>query len=218
MLKKTVLTIIDVVSTMIIVLAIAMLLVVVMTKKGEAPDVGGYSAFRVLTGSMAPEYPVDCMVVVKRQGIDKINVGDVISFYSGDEDISGMVNTHRVISEEVIDGQRVLHTKGDANPIPDDAIVTDDLLIGKVIFKSVFIGKLVRLAANPIIFIPFIVVPLAIMLIANVLDTIRATKELTQEEMAETKKLKEEPAETEKLKEELAETRAKLREELREEH
>ena len=183
MLKKVLLTIVDVISTLIIVLAIAMLLIVVLTKKGEAPNIGGYSTFRILTGSMEPEYPVDAMVVVKRVGLDEINVGDVISFYSSDEEIDGMVNTHRVISDEIIEGQRVLHTKGDANAIADDAVVTANMLIGKVVYKSVLIGKLVRLAANPLVFIPFIIIPLIIMLLANILDTVKATKEIMDEEL-----------------------------------
>ena len=47
------------------------------------------------------------------------------------------------------------------------------------------IGKLSRLAANPLIFIPMILVPLALILIRNVVSTVSVAGKIAKEEEEE---------------------------------
>ena len=80
--------------------------------------------------------------------------GDVISFYSTDPALEGAVNTHRVVSISQDGDSYIYTTKGDANNAADLYDAQSRYLIGKVIWSSLFLGKLSRLAANPLIFIP----------------------------------------------------------------
>lgn len=184
MVKKIISWIINTISILMILLSLSVLLTVVFTAKGSAPSYFGYSVFRVLTGSMEPTIPVDTMCVVKLCKTDAINEGDVISFYTQEPEIYGSVVTHRAIEITTdADGNRSITTKGDANPVADEYLVTDEYMVGKVIWTSRFWGKLVRLAANPIIFVLFILVPMLIILGSNIITTVKTAKELEKEEI-----------------------------------
>lgn len=182
MIKKTFLNIVNVLSVLLILGAIMILLTVVMTKSGEAPNIFGYSVFRVLSGSMEPAIRTDSLVVVQRTEAENIREGDVISFYSRDPSLEGFVNTHRVVGVENSNGEITFTTRGDANQIADRYPVTSKDLIGKVVFVSLFLGKFVRLLSNPLIFLPLIVIPLAVILLSNLIRTIKVTRKLVREE------------------------------------
>lgn len=182
MAKKVFLQIINILSVVIIALALFVLLSVVLTRRGDTPNVLGFSAFRVVSGSMRPELQEDDLIVIKRVAPDKIAVGDIISFYSPDPELRGAVNTHRVTAVEEEGGQYVFTTKGDANVIEDKYGVRGDEVLGKVVLVSALLGKLSRLAANPLVFIPLILVPLLAILLTNLVRTVRLAKEAAQEE------------------------------------
>lgn len=182
MIKKILLNIVNVLSVLLILGAIMILLTVVMTKSGEAPNIFGYSVFRVLSGSMEPAIRTDSLVVVQRTEAENIREGDVISFYSRDPSLEGFVNTHRVVGVENSNGEIIFTTRGDANQIADRYPVTSEDLIGKVVFVSLFLGKFVRLLSNPLIFLPLIVIPLAVILLSNLIRTVKVTRKLVREE------------------------------------
>lgn len=71
------------------------------------------------------------------------------------------------------DGSYLYRTKGDANNVEDAYEVHSSYLLGKVVGSSLLLGKLSRLAANPLIFVPVILVPLFVILLTNLLRTIR---------------------------------------------
>ena len=174
--------IVNILSVIIIASAVIILLTVVLTKSGEAPNVFGYSAFRVLTGSMEPAIETDSLTLVRRIAPSEVKKDDIISFYSKDPSHGGAVNTHRVISVEQ-DGELWYYTtKGDANQIADKYIVTSNELIGKVIFTSHPLGIFVRLLANPLIFIPVILIPLFVILLSNLIRTVRLAQKMAKEE------------------------------------
>ena len=182
MIKKGILALIDFLSVAIIAAAVAVLCIVLMTKPGKAPSVLGYTVLRVTTGSMAPTYDVDTLLVVKKTEPEKIREGDVISFYSMDPALDGAVNTHRVVAVEN-EGEGCLYkTKGDANNVADAYEVPSEYLLGKVIWSSLILGKLSRLAANPLIFIPVILVPLSVILLGNLIHTVKLAKKISKEE------------------------------------
>lgn len=182
MIKKTILTIANALSVLLILGAIIILLTVVMTKSGEAPNIFGYSVFRVLSGSMEPAIRTDSLVLVKRTEAENIREGDMISFYSQDPSLEGFVNTHRVVAVENSNGDISFTTKGDANQIADRYPVASKDLIGKVVFVSLLLGKFVRLLSNPLIFLPLIVLPLAVILLSNLIRTIKVTRKIVREE------------------------------------
>ena len=182
MMKKIVCALINILSVMIIVAAVFILCIVLMTKPGKPPNIFGYTALRIATGSMEPTYDVDTMILVKATDPSEIRAGDVISFYSSDPALDGAVNTHRVVKVTKDENNYIYATQGDANNVPDMYDVNSKYLIGKVVASSLIIGKISRLCANPLIFIPVILIPLAIMLITNIVHTYRLAKKIAKEE------------------------------------
>ncbi|MBQ2100228.1 MAG: signal peptidase I [Lachnospiraceae bacterium] len=180
--KNILLKLTNVISVLIIVVSIAALLTVVLAKPGEAPNFFGYSLFRVMTGSMEPTIYTDSLIVVKRTNLQDLKEGDIITFYSRDPSLMGEPNTHRIIRFEEKDGKQLIYTKGDANNIEDRYPAHEEDLIGKVTFASKGLGKFVRFISNPVIFIPLIIIPLAIMLIRSIWDGFSAAKNLAKEE------------------------------------
>jgi len=147
---------------------------------------------------MEPSIPTDSVILVRKTDPSLVKVDDVISFYSSDPDLRGAVNTHRVISIEQNNGIYIFHTKGDANLVVDEYTVPSTDLIGVVVFSSLFLGRIIRLLSNPIVFIPIIMVPLLLLLIMNLFKTIRLAKAAAAEE--EQKQMAEIKAELERRK------------------
>lgn len=149
MVKKFLYTLINTVSLLIIVAAVAVLVLVLFTPSGQAPQVLGYTMLRVTTGSMEPTYAIDTLIVVKKEAPSAIQEGDIISFYSSDPALDGAVNTHRVTAAEAQpDGSYLYRTKGDANNVEDAYEVHSNYLLGKVVGSSLLLGKLSRLAGK----------------------------------------------------------------------
>lgn len=182
MIKKIFLTLINTISVLIIAAAVVILCLVVFTKQGEVPSIGGYTVFRITTGSMKPSYDTDTLILVKKTDPSEIQVGDVISFYSSDPALEGAVNTHRVTKIEQDGTEWKYTTKGDANNVPDQYGTDSEALIGKVVASSLILGKLARLVSNPLIFIPVILIPLAVILISNMISTVRLAGKIARDE------------------------------------
>ena len=182
MIKKFFLTLINILSVLVIAAAVVVLCLVVFTKQGETPSLGGYTVFRITTGSMKPAYDVDTLILVKKTDPSEIQVGDVISFYSADPALDGAVNTHRVIAVEQDGEEWNYTTQGDANNTPDQYGTDSRALIGKVVASSLVLGKLARLVSNPLIFIPIILLPLAVILITNLVRTVSLAKKIAKDE------------------------------------
>ena len=124
----------------------------------------------------------ESLILVKKTDPSQIQVGDVISFYSADPALDGAVNTHRVIAIEQDGTEWKYTTQGDANNIPDQYGTDSEALIGKVVASSLALGKLARLVANPLVFIPVILIPLAVILISNLVRTIRLAGKIAKDE------------------------------------
>lgn len=174
--------IINAISVCIIICAVIVLLTVLLTDSGKAPSIMGYSLFSVATGSMEPTIESNSLILVKQVEPEELMVGDIISFYSKDPSLDGAVNTHRIVAIEQDDEHYYFTTKGDANNVNDQYTTMEDDLVGKVIKYSYKAGVAVHLLSNPLIFIPIIIVPLAIMLIANLCQTVKLAKQIAKEE------------------------------------
>lgn len=96
----------------------------------------GYSAFRVVTGSMEPTLGVGEALICRRTPIEQIKAGDIICYLSDAGQTRGAVITHRVIALSEEEGQPLLTTRGDANLVSDADPVGADALIGRVVWHS----------------------------------------------------------------------------------
>ena len=148
--------------------------------------VGGFGFARVVTGSMEPEIPTGSFIVVKETPIAELSVSDIIMFFSDDPTVpEGVPVTHRIESSAT-DGQghRVFITKGDANEITDPYPVQEDKVIGRVIWHSPFLGKLVDFSQKPIVF-PVLIAILLVDLAMNIVIVSSQAKALKEEQNEE---------------------------------
>ena len=182
MIQKIILHLVNLVSVITIAAAVVVLCIVLLTRPGEAPSIAGYTLFRITTGSMEPTYPVDTLILVKKTDPSQIQKGDVISFYSSDPALGGAVNTHRVTGVQTDGTHWSYKTKGDANNVEDTYGTGETELIGKVTGSSLFLGKLARLIVNPLLFIPVILIPLAVMLVGKTIKTVKLAKQIAEDE------------------------------------
>lgn len=183
--------VLNIISVLIIVLAVAILLSAIFTRGEDTPSVMGYSFMKVLTGSMEPEIPTDSIVVTKEVDTATIKVGDVITYKSNDPQMRGVPVTHRVT--EVDPAQGTFITKGDANVLEDKEPVLAQNVIGKVVFSSHILGVLIILISKPYVFFPLVIIPLLIIVIGNMRNTVRTARKIAKEEEEEAvKKMMEE--------------------------
>ena len=130
---------------------------------GKVPSVFGFSVLQVSSGSMEPEYMTGSVVIVRETDVRELKVGDVISFYSMDQTISGKVNTHRIIKiDYMIDGDEpIFTTQGDRNDLPDKDKVHVANVIGKVVYDlGTVSGSVISVLKNPNVIFFVIVLPL----------------------------------------------------------
>lgn len=109
--------------------------VMVSSANGKAVNVFGKSILRVVTGSMEPSLQVGDYIVIEKTDTSQLEEGDIISFYSDQSDIKGMLVTHRIVGRND-DGSYI--TKGDANPVTDSVNVSPESIVGKYTHKSRF--------------------------------------------------------------------------------
>ena len=125
-------------------------------------SVAGYSVFKVVTGSMEPTIPVDALLLSDRVDIETIEVGDIVCFESKSEHMRGSVVTHRVVDITNYSGFIQLTTRGDANTVEDTLSVTENNLIGKVVWHSEernVVTSMISFLSDKIGFLAVIVLP-----------------------------------------------------------
>lgn len=111
--------------------------VLVMVRVNGYVSLFGKSMFRVVTGSMEPTIMTGALLLADDCRVDELHRGDIVCFRSQEGDTRGWIITHRVVSVlQDGSGHTALETKGDANGAVDSQYVTQDNLIGKVIWYT----------------------------------------------------------------------------------
>lgn len=129
------------------------------TLSGKVVNLFGRSVLRVETGSMEPTLHVGDYIITKKCDPNKLTEGDIISYYSEQEDIKGKVVTHRIITVQS-DGTFI--TCGDANPVSDSIPVKADSILGVYTRKSSFYMWLGSFADTNKLFLLFVLLPLTL--------------------------------------------------------
>lgn len=179
---KYVLRVVNVLAAVVIALALVVLLRTVFTPAGEVPSLGSYSFMRTLTGSMEPAIPVHSFIVTEEVDPSGLQVGDIITFRATESSMEGALNTHRITSVYEENGQLMFHTKGDANAVEDAAPVAAVNVVGRVVFVSAALGTVVSLFSNPLVFFPFIILPLVVLMVFEIAKLVKSTKEVARAE------------------------------------
>ena len=109
-----------------------------------AVKVSGCYLFTIETASMAPEYPVDTVVVVRPYGsFAEIQVGDVVTYVMNE---AGDTVTHRVVAIDA--AGRTVTTQGDANDTADATPVLYGNVVGEVVYSIPKVGRVVRVITD----------------------------------------------------------------------
>ena len=126
----------NIIASVLVVLALGFVIyVMVFSAQGKAVDIFGHSILRVVTGSMEPSLHVGDFIVIEKTDPDELAEGDIISFYSEQSDIYGMLVTHRIVGRDA-DGTFI--TRGDANPVEDRVNANPDKIVGRFERKAQF--------------------------------------------------------------------------------
>ena len=148
------------------------------------------SMYTIISPSMEPNLKVyDIIVDKKVNKPEEIQIGDVITFVSRSSFTSGMIITHRVVGIVYTNDGLEYTTKGDNNNSNDSATVPYENVLGKVYMRIPQLGRVQSLLSTGQGWLIFVIVPVALIIIADVVKLVRlskankkVTKTLTQEE------------------------------------
>lgn len=133
--------------------------------------VGADHSYVVTSGSMEPSIPLGSVVIVKQAPTEQIEVNDVITFQTGEDQRT----THRVIDITEQDSQRAFQTKGDANEDPDQSLVVPGqtaelegrvMTVGGHLVAIPFLGYVITFMNTQTGFVALVAIPF-VLLIAN---------------------------------------------------
>ena len=148
----------------------------------RVPMVLGRSILQIISPSMEPGIPVGTYILIEKISADKLEAGDVITFYSDDPEIYGMLNTHRI--KEIRhdnDGRLYFVTKGDNNDSEDAYTVKVDAVIGRYSKNLNAVTVIGRIMKKPAFFILIVFIPALMLFAVELLGVIKKTREIRNE-------------------------------------
>lgn len=128
--------------------------------KVKNPTLFGFSSAIVITGSMEGTIDIYDMIIVQNKA--EYFVGDIISYRENTSTV-----THR-ITEKNMDGTFI--TKGDANNSPDDKIIRQEEIVGKVVFVIPKVGKIIMFFRTPFGLMLLVFTAIAVTLVPNIIE------------------------------------------------
>ena len=147
-LKKILKLSLKILYDILIVFCVLLILVVVwqvVTDNNES--IGGYRLFRIISGSMVPEYNVDEVVVCKDTESEDIKIGDVIVYRGKTGELTNRLIMHEVIDKKEVDGNLIFYVKGIQNTTGDPDVYESQIL-GVVAHSSKILTWLYHLATS----------------------------------------------------------------------
>ena len=167
--RKTFKILWDIIVKLVTLLIVLISLIIIVQKvTNDKESFFGYRIFRVQTGSMIPKYQIGDVILVKKQDVDKIKVGDDVTYLGESSSVKGILITHRVIDIQEVDGKKEFHTQGIANNL-EDPVVHGNQINGVVQFKMPILTLLCKLLNNKYIFYFGAVLPLTLYIFFRVL-------------------------------------------------
>jgi signal peptidase len=151
--------------------AIAYLLVVPITALFVASWLAGWHLQVVESGSMAPGIPVGSIVVAAPVDPADVKVGNVVVF---DDPEANRQVTHRVVTVLKQKDGLYFETKGDANRRQDRAPVPAGSVRGVMRWHIPLLGRALRSLAWPRGFLILVALPLAALLVNEIIGRRRA--------------------------------------------
>ena len=172
--KRILKSVFKILYQILVIFCLILTAVIILQKISDSnKSIAGYRIFRVITGSMEPEYDVGEVVISKEIDPKKIKVGDDIVYLGKYGEYNGKIIMHNVVAiEEDKDGNLNFHAKGLHSSSVEDPQIKGDQIYGIVIYKSKLLTVLYKLATN--IYSVFVIV---LVLVLNVFIAFRSTRE-----------------------------------------
>lgn len=148
----------------IFMLLCALLIVIIVFQKitDNNKSVAGYRIFRVVTGSMEPEYDIGEVVISKEEAPENIEIGDDIVYLGKFGEYNGKIIMHKVTQIDVDEnGNRTFHAKGLYSGSIEDPQIKAEQIYGVVKLKSGILTLLYKLATS--IYSSFIIVTILVL-------------------------------------------------------
>jgi len=124
---------------------------------------GNYKSLVVQSGSMENTIMTGDIILIKPQL--QYNKNDVVTFKEADERIV----THRIVAVNNEGDNTIFITKGDANRSIDNDTITEDQILGKVVFVVPKIGFMVAFAKSLFGLIILILIPATMLIIDRIM-------------------------------------------------
>ena len=156
--------------------------------KGKKQPLGLYT---IISPSMTPNIQVYDVVFIVKTNPEDIEVGDVISYYSTNAFFGNTPITHRVVEKFSTNQGYTFRTKGDANPVVDNEIISEDNVIGveKMIIPQ--LGRVQFFLASKFGWFTIILIPAVGVIIYDIIKLIKLIRvknkmsKVKQEEVVE---------------------------------
>ena len=131
------------------------------SKDEEIPSAFGYSSFAIQTDSMEDEIKKGDFIIGKKCEASELEVDDIITFYTVDNDGNIFINTHRIVEKHESGFGLSFTTKGDNIPQNDERKVAEGDIISKYTgFRLPLLGYVLTFLSTQTGFFVCIVLPI----------------------------------------------------------
>ena len=145
----------------------------IYAKKGEEYQ-PPFALYMIISPSMVPNINVYDVIVNKRlDDINKLKVGDIITFKSNSIISNGLTVTHRIYKIDKKNNELIFTTKGDNNQNPDVGTIKKDDIYGKVILKLPQLGRITYFLGNKGVWLILILIPALGVIIYDILKILK---------------------------------------------
>ena len=203
----------------IVILAVFMMIFTVIsvtTFNRNDRDLFGYKAYIVNTDSMAAtDFYAGDLILVKEVDPNTLQVGDIITFISQNEDSFGEVVTHKIRAKTTDEhGNPAFVTYGTTTGVDDKTVVTYLYVLGKYEFHIPKLGTFFNFLKTPQGYIICIFVPFMLLILRQGISSVKMFRRYKGEQMeamqAEKDRIEAERAENAKMMAELMALKAQL--------
>ena len=157
----------------LIILCLILIAIIVLQKITNSNNsIAGYRIFRVITGSMLPQYDIGEVVICKEVDPKNIKVGEDIVYRGTYGEYNGKIIMHEVIKIDKDENNNLnFHAKGLNSNSEEDPQIKPSQIYGIVIFKASILSILYDLATN--VYTAFFII---FILVLNVFISFKITK------------------------------------------
>lgn len=168
--------------TIVFIVAIILIFSLTLQKiifKDDVPSILGYKILQVMSGSMSGEFETEDTIIIRQiKNESEIKIGDIITFKVDENTLV----THRVVEIVKNENDTEYVTKGDANNSVDTQKVKFKDIEGKYLFKTIILGKIIKIIQSPIGINFVLILPVLIIAIIVINDKDKENKKNMRKE------------------------------------